>query len=478
MNILFMASEASPFAKTGGLGDVAGSLPFALSLCEENNVCVAMPLYGFVKRNFDVEYIGNTFVPLSWRSSYAGVFKKTLKRGKAEVTYYLIDNDYYFDRNSMYGECDDGERFAFFSKACLECLPLMGFYPDIIHCNDWQTGFVPLFLKTHYSHIDMYQNIRTVFTIHNIEYQGKADPDFLSDVLGVDEHMRGICTFDGLINAMKCAVVLCDRLTTVSDTYSHEIRYSYFAHRLESVINDNAYKLSGVVNGIDYSIYNPENDTDITQTYNAKNIAGKDRCKEALRQKLSLPQSETAPVIAIISRLVPHKGIELVERVINELSSLDIQLVVLGTGNREYEDMFRNKEYLYPDKIRGLITFDSTLAKEVYSGADFLLMPSKSEPCGLSQLIAMRYGTIPIVHETGGLVDTVSPFNPETGKGTGVTFKVFNAHDMLGAVIRASELYHDRVSMTKIRENAMARDSSWETSAKKYMNIYHLIRSY
>ncbi len=480
MKILFAASEAAPFAKSGGLGDVAGALPQSLTKIKDNEVCVILPYYATIKNNPDieVEYVGNMYVPLAWRNVYAGVFKKVIKnRGvgknkRNDLVYYFIDNEYYFNRPNLYGDCDDGERFAFFSKAILECLPLIGFKPDIIHANDWQTGFVPLFLKAHYQTLDFYKNIRTVYTIHNIEYQGKADPDFLTEVLGVDERYRNICTFDSLINSMKTAIVLCDRLTTVSDTYAHEIRYAYFANGLESVINDNAYKLSGVVNGIDTDLYNPQKDTHIPFEFKAADLSGKEKCKAALQEKLGLKVDPDIPIVAIISRLVKHKGLELVEGVINELANENIQLVVLGTGDQKYEDMFKFLDYTHGDKVSANITFSASLASEIYAGADYLLMPSKSEPCGLSQLIAMRYGTIPIVRETGGLVDTVPPLNPETLDGMGITFKVFNAHDMLDAVKRAADFYKDKEKLNKFRTKLIRHDSSWKKSAEKYMEIY------
>ena len=480
MKILFAASEAAPFAKSGGLGDVAGALPQALSKIKGNEVCVILPYYASIKNNpdTDAEYVGNMYVPLAWRNVYAGVFKKVIKnRGvgknkRNDLVYYFIDNEYYFNRPNLYGDCDDGERFAFFSKAVLECLTLIGFKPDIIHANDWQTGFIPLFLKAHYLRLDFYKDIRTVYTIHNIEYQGKADPDFLTEVLGVDESYRNICTFDNLINSMKTAIVLCDKLTTVSETYAHEIRYAYFANGLESVINENAYKLSGVVNGIDTDFYNPQKDTNIPFEFKATDLVGKEKCKEYLQEKLGLKKDKDIPIVAIVSRLVKHKGLELVEGVINELANENIQLVVLGTGDSKYEDMFKFMDYTHSDKVSANITFSSSLASEIYAGADFLLMPSKSEPCGLSQLIAMRYGTIPIVRETGGLVDTVPPLNPETLDGMGITFKVFNAHDMLDAVKRAAEFYKDTDRLNKFRAKLIKYDSSWKKSADRYMEIY------
>ncbi|MBO5007979.1 MAG: glycogen synthase GlgA [Clostridia bacterium] len=480
MKILFATSEAAPFAKSGGLGDVAGALPQALSKIKGNEVCVILPYYGSIKFNpeIETEYVGNMYVPLAWRNVYAGVFKKVIKNkgvGKNkrnDLVYYFIDNEYYFNRPSFYGDCDDGEKFAFFSKAVLECLPLIGFTPDVIHANDWQTGFLPLFLKAHYQNLDMYKNIRTVYTIHNIEYQGKADPDFLNEVLGVDESFRNICTFDKLINAMKTAIVLCDKLTTVSDTYSHEIRYAYFAEGLESIIAENAYKLSGVVNGIDTDLYNSQKDPKVPFAFKPGDLSGKEKCKAALQEKLGLEVNPDIPIVAMISRLVKHKGLELVEGIANEIMNENIQLVILGTGDKQYEDMFKFMDYAYPGRVSANITFNSTLASEIYAGADYLLMPSKSEPCGLSQLIAMRYGTIPIVRETGGLVDTVPPLNPETLEGRGITFKVFNAHDMLDAVRRAADFYNNKEGLKKFRAQIMKHDSSWKVPAEKYMEIY------
>ena len=475
MKILFATSEAAPYAKSGGLGDVAGALPPELTKIAGNEVCVVLPYYSSVKYNPDIEteFVGSVEIPLAWRNVYAGVFKKVIKgKGKAgDLVYYFIDNEYYFNRNSFYGDCDDGERFAFFSKAILECLPLMDFIPDVIHANDWQTGFVPLFLKADCNN-ELYRNIRTVFTIHNIEYQGKADPMFLNDVLGVDESFRNICTFDGMINAMKTAIVLCDKLSTVSETYSHELTYAYFANGLENVIKENEYKLCGVVNGIDTDLYNAQKDKKVPFNYKSTDLSGKAKCKVALQEKLGLEVNPDVPIVAMITRLVKHKGLELVERVMNELANADIQLVILGTGDHHYEEMFNFFDYAYPDKISANITFNTTLASEIYSGADFLLMPSKSEPCGLSQLIAMRYGTIPIVRETGGLVDTVPPLNPETLEGMGITFKAFNAHDMLDAVLRGADFYKDKASLDKFRAKLMDYDSSWKIPAKKYMEMY------
>ena len=481
MKILFAASEAAPFAKSGGLADVAGALPSALSKIKDNEVCVILPYYKSIKFNpqINAQYVGNLYVPLAWRSVYAGVFKAVVKntgRGKnkrADLVYYFIDNEYYFNRDGLYGYADDGERFAFFSKAVLECLQLIGFVPNIIHLNDWQTGFLPLFLKAHYSQLDMYKNIRTVFTIHNIEYQGKADPNFLSEVLGVDESWRNVCTFDGLINAMKTAIVLSDKITTVSQTYSHEIKYAYFANGLEDILRENEYKLCGVVNGIDTELYNAEKDPKIKFNYKPTDLEGKAKDKEYLQKKLGLAVNPDIPIVAMVSRLVKHKGLELVDYISQEFTNVNMQFVVLGTGDKKYEDMFHFLAYCHPEKVSANITFSADLASEIYAGADFLLMPSKSEPCGLSQLIAMRYGTIPIVRETGGLVDTVPPINTETLDGRGFTFKVFNAHDMLGAIERATAFYGDKTKLSAFRTRIMKYDSSWKIPADTYMGIYN-----
>lgn len=480
MNILFASSEAAPFVKSGGLGDVAGSLPAEIVRISENNVCVVLPYYRSVKYGTcsDAEYVGNIFVPLAWRNVYAGVFRKTLPIKTIgnplakSITYYFIDNEYYFGRGNLYGEIDDVERFAFFSKAVLEALPLTGFSPDVIHANDWQCGFIPLFLKAHYSHIPMYQKIRTVFTIHNIEYQGKADLPFLTDVLGVGEEFHNVCIFDALVNAMKTAIVLCDKLTTVSRTYAHEITYPYYACGLSSIINENQYKLSGIVNGIDTQQYNPKKD--VPYPYSKENIRNKRNCKRALQKELGLSVRGDVPLFVMVSRLVKHKGLELLEAMRYEIMAEDIQLAVLGTGDERFEYMLNRLSAEFPQKMCSLITFDSALAKRLYAGGDFLLMPSAFEPCGLSQLIAMRYGTVPIVRETGGLADTVPAFDPVTGDGRGVTFKLFNAHEMLYAIKRAEALYHDSHLMPKLRKKIMDYDVSWKNGAEKYCNLYSL----
>ncbi len=480
MKLLFAAAEAAPFAKSGGLGDVMGALPEALARAEKAEVAVILPFYPSIKHNPSVgaEYICHFYMPLAWRSVYVGVFKAVVpvndigQNRKHDLVYYFIDNDYYFGREG-YGYEDDGERFAFFSKAVLEALPHIGFIPDILHANDWQTGFIPLFFKAFYRHDTRLSSIKTVFTIHNIEYQGKADPSFLPEVLGIDESFRGVVSFDGLVNALKTAIVLCDRLTTVSRTYAFELQYDYFAHGLADIIRENAYKMTGIVNGVDSRMYNPQTDKNLSVPFSAANLIGKGENKRALQKRLGLPISDTVPLVIMVSRLVPHKGLELVEAVLDRLCNMGIQLAVLGTGYAQYEDLFRAAAHRYPETFAACITFDEALSRAFYAGADFLLMPSKSEPCGLSQQIAMRYGTIPIVRETGGLVDTVPPIHAETGEGCGITFKTFNAHDMLYAVERAAALYQNRPLFQRVRAQDMLLCRDWSESAAQYMEIYH-----
>ncbi len=474
MKILFVSSEAEPFAKSGGLGDVAGSLPLELSKEKDNEVCLIMPFYKSIKENtaLNIEYVCNFYVPLSWRNCYVGIFKK--KVGK--LCYYFIDNDYYFSSNG-YGYENDGERFAFFSKGVLEALMHISFEPNVIHCNDWQCGFIPLFLKAHYGGLKMYSDIKTVFTIHNIEYQGKAEKSFITDVLGVSADFEEAIMHDGMVNAMKTGIELSDKVTTVSKTYSYEIRYEYFSHGLDSVLNKNAHKIQGVINGIDIKKYNPKTDKSIASFFDYKNTEGKRACKAWLQKEKGLFENSDIPMVSIISRLVPHKGMELIERVADELCSLDIQLVILGTGYREYEDLFKTLEYRYRGKVSSNILFSGELASQIYAASDFLLMPSKCEPCGLSQMIAMHYGTIPIVRETGGLVDSVQPINVQDLSGDGFTFKSYNAHDMLGAVKRGIEFYHSGTeNLKKVRTNIMKKDFSWKKSAQEYISIYKEIK--
>jgi starch synthase len=474
MKILFASSEAAPYKKTGGLGDVAYALPNELANHSDVEVAIFLPYYQSIKQNpdYEVEFITNFSVSLSWRSLYCGLFKATTK--KDNLSYYFIDNDYYFGgRSSTYGDYDDGERFAYFSKAILESLIHLDFTPDVIHCNDWQTALVPVFLKANYCHMERFQRIRTVFTIHNIEYQGKVPDSFFSEVLGLNEYWFNILHYDTCLNFMKAAIVLSDKVTTVSKTYSYEIRHAYFAHGLQNILQEYSYKIDGIVNGIDTDLYNPKTDPVIFQSFGPGDLKGKNANKTALQKKLNLPVNPDIPVVGMISRLVAHKGLDLVEYVADELMNMDIQLVVIGTGEDKFQNLFWRLAWEHPDKMSANILFDPVLANQVYAGSDLFLMPSQSEPCGLSQLISMRYGAIPVVRETGGLYDTVPALNPETMEGRGFTFKTYNAHDMLGTLQNAVSFWHDVPKRKQLMTNIMKYDSSWKEPVKQYLNIYN-----
>ena len=473
MKILLATSEAAPFIKTGGLGDVAAALPKALAETPNTEVYVFLPYYKAIKDNpeFEIEYITNFTVPLSWRNVYAGLFRAVSKRKKLQ--YYFIDNEYYFYRDGCYGHYDDGERFAFYSKAILEALQYLDWYPDVIHANDWRTAMVPVFLRAHYMNVAKYQPIRTLFTIHNMEYQGRFPDEFVDEVLGLPEDWKSTMHFDTCTNLMKAAIHTADRVSTVSRTYAFEIQDPYYAHGLHDVLRQHAYKLSGVVNGIDTDVFNPAGDPLIYANFDASTLEKKAENKQFLQQRLGLAVRDV-PMVIMITRLVGHKGVDLVQAVMDDLMWDDLQLVIIGTGERQYEDMFRAYAANFPAKMSANIVFDNTLAHQAYAGADLVLMPSKQEPCGLTQLIAMRYGTIPVVRETGGLFDTVPAYNVETGEGNGFTFKSYNAHDMLDAVRRGESLfYNDKEHWTALQKSVMAYDSSWKRSVQEYWDIYH-----
>lgn len=474
MNILFAASEAAPYVKTGGLGDVMQALPRELADGKGQQVAVVLPLYRRIKTNpqWQLEFVTSFGMYLSWRELHVGVFRAQYNH----VTYYFIDNDYYFGgRDSVYGDYDDGERFAYFSKAVLEMLRRIGYFPDILHCNDWQTALIPVLLKASFSDDGRYHGMKTVFSIHNIEYQGKVAFGFLQEVLGLPQYWHNVLAMGECLDFMKGAIEVADRVCTVSRTYSYEIRYPYFSHGLDSVLQQHAHKLSGIVNGIDFTVFDPASDPVLFEHFSAGETDKKYRNKTFLQEKLGLPARQDVPVIAMISRLVEHKGLDLVCCICDEWMKRDVQLVAVGTGERQYEDMLRYLAYTYPDKVSANLLFDPALANQVYAGADFFLMPSKSEPCGLSQLIAMRYGAIPIVRETGGLVDTVPPLNTETLEGRGFTFKAYNAHDMLDAIDRALSFYHQADKRRAVVEQVMRYDSSWTQPGQEYLELYQSI---
>lgn len=473
MKILFAASEGAPFIKTGGLGDVIYALPEELGNNKDLEISIFLPYYRKIKQNpnVKVEYVTDFLVPLSWRNQYCGLYKKEHPT-KKNITYYFIDNDRYFDRDTIYGHFDDGERFAFYSKAILEAILHLDFTPDVIHCHDWQTALIPIWLKANFCHMERFQRIKTVFTIHNIEYQGAMPLEFFYDTLGLHSDWLDVLSYDGAINFMKGAIVLADKVTTVSRTYSHEIRHAYFAHGLHNVLQEYGYKVTGIVNGIDTDLYNAQKDPALFENFEAGDLSGKAKNKTALQEKVGLPVDARIPMVAMITRLADHKGLDLVKYVADEIMELPLQFVVLGTGQAEYEELFHRLAWEHPDKMSANITFDTVFANQLYAAADIFLMPSKSEPCGLSQLIAMRYGTIPVVRETGGLYDTVPALDPETMEGRGFTFKSYNAHDMLASLKNAVQFYDDKVKLHTLVTRIMETDFSWKEPVKEYLALY------
>ncbi len=471
MKILFVASEAAPFVRSGGLGDVAGALPKALN--ELGHDCrVILPFYKEeIKAEFqhNLRFVASTYVDLSWRRQYCGLYEAVYDG----VTFYFVDNEYYFKRNGLYGHFDDGERFAFFSKAVLEVLPLADFCPDVIHANDWHTALVPVFLDVFYREREEYKHTKTVFTIHNIEFQGKYGEGLIRDILGLPESASSLVMMGDCVNYMKGGIESANAVTTVSETYAGEIMDPFYSYGLEGILSARSFKLHGVINGIDQTVYDPAKDPRLFENYSVKNYAkGKAANKKALSELIDLPYMPDRPLVAMVSRLTEQKGMDLVGAVIDDVMRADTQVVILGTGDWKYENMIKSVESRYPNKFRAILAFSGDLASKLYGASDIFLMPSKFEPCGLSQLIAMRYGTIPVVRETGGLKDTVPAFNPETGEGKGFTFKTYNAYDMLDAIWRAYACYFDKANWDKVVKNAMKSDFSWKVSAKKYVEIY------
>ena len=473
MKILFAASEAFPFCKTGGLADVAGSLP--VSLAENGDqVAVILPLYDKIPYEWRqrMVYRSYIYVDVAWRHQYCGLFVMEY-RG---VTWYFVDNEHYFRRGRLYGEYDDGERFAFFSKAVVDLLPSLDWMPDVIHCNDWQTALVPIYLKDVATRWDAVRGIKTVFTIHNIEYQGQYSFDILQDVFDIAPEHAPLLAYDGCINLVKAAIQCANRVTTVSPTYAQEIMTPAYSHRLHFILNRCVEKVSGILNGIDTDYYNPASDKDIPYRYTADDMAGKTACKLAFQRDYALPEDGDAPLIAVISRLVAHKGIDLITGVIRHILDTHprAQFVVLGTGDGEYEAFFRQLENERHDRVRSFIQYDRALSKKIYAAADLFLMPSRSEPCGLSQMIACRYGTVPVVRETGGLYDSIHPYYEDDRgmHGNGFTFANYAASELEERVNAALSLYERRDSFAALRRRSMQSDFSWDASAGKYMALY------
>ena len=472
MKILFVTSEALPLSKTGGLADVAFSLPKALAE-DEVDIRVITPYYGTIPAHLveHADFLGSKTIHMNWRNQYMGIHE--LKIGK--VTYYLIDNEYYFRRDQLYGYFDDGERFSFFSKAVMESIDLTHFEPDIIHLNDWHTAIVPYLLKTQYARDARYAKTKSILTIHNLKYQGIFERGFLEDMFGPESafHGDGRLVFGSGINFMKAGIRFADKITTVSETYAEEILTPYFGEKLEWDLNYRRHDLSGLTNGIDYDDYNPETDPRLFFNYSSKSPEGKRSNKSKLQALAGLELNENAPLIAIVSRLVDSKGFDLIERVMPEMFNLGVQMVVLGTGDYHYENLFKYYAQRFPTRMKVFVEFNATLAQRIYAGSDLFLMPSRFEPCGLGQLIALRYGSIPIVRETGGLKDTVIPYNRFTGEGTGFTFSNYNAHEMLEQIQDAVALYRDnQEAWYALVQQAMAADHSWKRSAHLYLGLY------
>ena len=468
MKILFACSECSPFAASGGLADVAGSLPAALQ--KEGAECrVIMPLYGSIGLQWraNMTFLTSFGVPLSWRVAHCGVF--TMQYGG--VQYYFLDNEQYFKREGgIYGYFDEAERFSFFSKAVLETLTHIDYEPDVIHCNDWQTALIPVYLNVFYREVPKLSRTHTVFTIHNIQYQGQFGLDVAGDVCGLPDWAIGKVEFHGDLNMMKGALEECERISTVSPTYAKEILDPYFGHGLDEILRQKEWKLCGILNGIDTVGYNPSRDHALAANFSARKPEGKALCKAALQQQMRLPEEPDTPILAMVSRLVSHKGFDLVEYAMENMLRTGMQVVILGNGEYRYEEFFREMQRRHPQQVAFTCGFMPTLSRQIYAGADFFLMPSQSEPCGLAQMIALRYGTIPIVRSTGGLADSIIDWDTPGG-GCGFTFQSYNADDMLGAVRRAMGLYHSEYR-AEMLPRALKCDFSWRRSAKQYMAMY------
>lgn len=479
LHVAFASAEAAPFVKTGGLGDVAGSLPQALKAAGAE-VIVFVPKYDTIAQEYKdrMDHLCDFYVPLGWRNEYCGL-ERLNHRG---VDYLFIDNEHYFSRGYPYGFFDDGERFAFFSKAVVESLQhlphaLNGFTCDVLHCNDWHTAMAPVFLREFYQASPLYQNVKTVFSIHNIAFQGQYSAKVLNDILGL-AHIPAAafqltCGPDA-VNYMQGALNYTDSITTVSPTYAEEIKTAEFGEHLDGILRRRAPILQGIVNGIDTDGFDPATDSRIAQNFTVEDLSGKAVCKARLQEELGLEVRDDRPLMVMVTRLTRQKGMDLVTYALDRILSGGVQVAVLGTGDTEYENALRYFEGKYPGTMAARIQFDPALSQRMYAGADLFLMPSLFEPCGLSQMIAMRYGTLPIVRETGGLKDTVIPYNCYTGEGTGFSFAHFNGDEMADAVFRAARLFwDDHAAFNGLVENAMRADFSWKRSAEAYIAVYH-----
>ena len=468
MKILYVTSEANPFAASGGLGDVMGALPVAVS--EEGiEASVIMPLYDSVKEEHrcKLQKVIDISFNLAWRETGASVFKIEHKG----VTYYFVENHRYFTRGRLYGEQDDAERFAFFSKAVIEFMIQSGNVPDILHANDWQTALTVIYLKTEFADHPSLSGIKTVYTIHNIEYQGKFGYNVLGDVFGINGNYMGVLEYDGCVNLMKGAIVVSDYITTVSPNYANELEYDFFSFGLSPMIKAAKYKISGVINGIDYDYFSPEKGGDIVKKYTTRTVkSGKAANKKALQEELGLEVRSDVPLLVMITRLTAGKGIDLVLHILEEVLREDVQVAILGTGDKDYECRIAEMAK-HHSNLAALIKFDRVISKKMYASADMFIMPSKSEPCGLAQMIACSYGTVPIVRSVGGLYDSIKPWGTEGGNG--FRFDNYNAHDLLYSIKNAVSLYKDKKEWSNLVVAAKTSDFTWKKSAAKYIKIYN-----
>ena len=470
--ILYVASESQPFSATGGLADVICGLPrFVKKEQPSYDIRVVLPLYGFTNAEYKgkFEFIGNKQISLSWRSEYCGVFKFA----EEGIIYYFIDNEKYFKRDHAYGYNDDAERFAFFSKAVLECLDIMEFYPDIIHVNDWQTALVPTYLKTNYSHDSRYEKIRSVLNLHNLQYQGRFGMSLLSDTIGIDSKYAYLFEHENDMNFLKSGIITADRVVTVSPSYAEEIKYTESGSGLNEVIKANSHKLCGILNGLDYNFYNPMTDKDIYNHFDSNTIEVRKKNKEELQKKFGLKVDPEAPIITIVTRMARQKGMDLIKGCLEKLIIEDnVQFVGCGEGDEEYHNYFNYLNNKFPDQCHVHLGFSLELGKLFYSSADIFIMPSMVEPCGLSQMVASRFGSVPIVRETGGLKDSIKDFGKAEG-GNGYTFARYAVDDLYNSIKRALYDYKtDKKGWQEKIKRCMDTDLSWNSSAKKYIEIY------
>lgn len=479
-NVLFVSSEAVPFIKTGGLADVAGSLPKYFDK-ECYDVRVMLPKYLCIPEKWrnQMKYVTHFYMDLAWRSQYVGV----LEMEYAGVHYYFIDNEFYFAGPKPYGYIhEDIEKFAFFSKAALSAMPLLGFKPDIVHCHDWQTGLVPVYMKERFHDGEFFRDMKSIMTIHNLKFQGIWDLKKVKDITGLPPYFFTSDKLEayGDANYLKGGIVYADAVTTVSDSYAEEIKTPFYGEHLDGLMRARSNCLTGIVNGIDYEEFNPATDTRIVSNYNQKTFRKeKPKNKKALQQELGLEVNDKKFMIGIVSRLTDQKGLDLIAYMMDQICAEDVQLVILGTGESQYENMFRHFAWKYPDRVSANIYYSEDMSHKIYASCDAFLMPSLFEPCGLSQLMSLRYGTVPIVRETGGLKDTVEPYNEYESTGTGFSFANYNAHEMMNTINYAKHVfYNNKREWNKIVDRGMLKDFSWTSSAKKYQKLYDNLLGY